>query len=140
MGLAIAFSGTSLIVMRRGGLSVEEFSGGEHAIVLLSAMLLGFRLILSAQMVRQTEPTRVVVWMMILALWAFMLGGLIFEEIRWENLDWPPLSEFSTRGGDRRIRVHGDGTALQILQPDPGFQLRFHFPGLRRAVIRLAAP
>ena len=29
--------------------------------------------------------------MMILALWAFMLGGLIFEEIRWENLDWPPL-------------------------------------------------
>ncbi len=54
-------------------------------------MLLGFRLILSAQMVRQTEPTRVVVWMMILALWAFMLGGWVFEEIRWENLDWPPL-------------------------------------------------
>ena len=91
VGLAIAFSGTSLIVMRRGGLSVEEFSVWGAAIVLISAMLLGFRLILSAQMVRQTEPTRVVVWMMILALWAFMLGGLIFEEIRWENLDWPPL-------------------------------------------------
>ena len=78
-------------------------------------------------MVRQTEPTRVVVWMMILALWAFMLDGLVFEEIRWENLDWPPC-RISTRGGDRRIRVYGDGTALQILQPNPGFKLRFHFP------------
>ena len=57
VGLAIAFSGTSLIVMRRGGLSVEEFSVWGAAIVLISAMLLGFRLILSAQMVRQTEPT-----------------------------------------------------------------------------------
>ena len=92
-------------------------------------------------MVRQTEPTRVVVWMMILALWAFYAG--------WINLRGNPLGEPGLAspcrnsllgGGDRRIRFHGDGTALQILQPDPGFQLRLHFSGLRGAVIRLAAP
>ena len=110
------------------------------AIVLISAMLLGFRLILSAQMVRQTEPTRVVVWMMILALWAFMLGGLIFEEIRWENWTGLLLSEFSTRVVIAGFGFMAMGLLLQILQPDPGFQLRFHFPGLRRAVVRLAAP
>ncbi len=90
-GLFIAFVGTSLIVFRGGGLSADEFSTWGAWIVLLSAMLLGLRLIMSARMVRQTEPTRVVVWMMILSLWAFLLGGLMFEEIRWQNLDWQPL-------------------------------------------------
>jgi drug/metabolite transporter (DMT)-like permease len=58
LGLAVAFLGTSVIVLRRGGLDVEEFSIWGATIVLLSATLLGFRLILSAKMVRQTEPTR----------------------------------------------------------------------------------
>ncbi len=90
-GLLIAFVGTSLIVFRGGGLSADEFSTWGAWIFLLSALLLGLRLIMSARMVRQTEPTRVVVWMMILSLWAFLLGGLMFEEIRWQNLDWQPL-------------------------------------------------
>ena len=136
MGLVIAFSRTSLIVCQ--GLSVEEFSPqGERTI--WRAMLFGFRLILSAQMVRQTEPTQVVVWMMILALWAFMLGGLIFEETR-EKLTGLPLSEFSTRGGDRRIRVHGDGTAFYKSTARPWFPASVSFPPSRRALVRLAAP
>jgi len=98
LGLAVAFSGTSLIVMQRGGLSAEQFSVFGAAFVLLSALLLGYRLILSAQMVRETEPARVVVWMMIISLLAFMLGGLIFEEIRWENLDWPPIAGILYQG------------------------------------------
>ena len=98
LGLAVAFSGTSLIVMQRGGLSAEQFSVWGAAVVLLSALLLGYRLILSAQMVRETEPARVVVWMMILSLWAFMLGGLMFEEIHWENIDWPPIAGILYQG------------------------------------------
>ena len=104
-------------------------------------MLLGFRLILSAQMVRQTEPTRVVVWMMILAIWAFMLGGLIFEEIRWENMDWPPLVGILYQG----VVIAGFGfMAMGLLYKSysPTLVSSFGFisPGLRRAVVRLAAP
>ena len=97
-GLLVAFVGTSLIVFRGGGLSADEFSTWGAWIVLLSAMLLGLRLIMSARMVRQTEPTRVVVWMMILSLWAFFLGGLMLEEINWQNLSWEPLAGILYQG------------------------------------------
>jgi len=120
LGLAVAFLGTSVIVLRRGGLDVEEFSIWGAAIVLLSAKLLGFRLILSAKMVRQTEPTRVVAWMMILSLGAFMLGGLMFEEIRWENLDWPPLAGILYQG----VVIAGFGFMAM------GFLYKFYSPTL----------
>ena len=120
LGLAFAFFGISVIVLRRGGLDVEEFSIWGAAIVLLSATLLGFRLILSAKMVRQTEPTRVVVWMMILSLGAFMLGGLMFEEIRWENLDWPPLAGILYQG----VVIAGFGFMAM------GFLYKFYSPTL----------
>ena len=141
LGLAIAFSGTSLIVMRRGGLSVEEFSVWGAAIVLLQC---------NAAWV-PTDPLRTDGP----ADRADPGGGLDDDSCPlgfyagWINLRGNPLGETGLAspcrnslpgGGDRRIRIHGDGTALQILQPDPGFQLRFHFPGLRRAVVRLAAP
>ncbi len=97
IGLLTAFGGTSLIVLRGGGVG-DEFSILGAWIILFSSFLLGFRLIMSARLVRQMEPTKVVVWMMILPLWAFLLGGLVFEEIVWEALSWQPVAGILYQG------------------------------------------
>ncbi len=97
IGLLTAFGGTSLIVLRGGGVG-DAFSILGAWIILFSSFLLGFRLIMSARLVRQMEPTKVVVWMMILPLWAFLLGGFAFEEIAWEALTWQPVAGILYQG------------------------------------------
>ncbi len=97
VGLLTAFGGTSLIVLRGGG-GEGDFSILGAWIILFSSFLLGFRLILSARLVRQMEPTKVVVWMMILPLWAFLGGGLAFEEVNLEALSWQPVAGILYQG------------------------------------------
>ena len=48
--------------------------------------MLGLRLSLSARFVRRIEPTRVVMWQMVLSLPMFGIGALLFEEIAWDQV------------------------------------------------------
>ena len=97
-GMAIAFGGTSLIIMRGGGLSGDGFSMIGASIIMFSSILLGWRLILASQMAREFETTKVVFWQMLLPLWAFALGGFLFEEIRWEHMGWVPVGGILYQG------------------------------------------
>ena len=38
-----------------------------------------------SQMARRLETTKVVCWQMLMPLWAFALGGFLFEDITWQN-------------------------------------------------------
>lgn len=99
-GLLLAFAGTTLVLMR--GTVVAEgaaaLAGWGNAIVLLSACLLGGRLILSAKVLQRMDEARVVLWQMLIALPLFALGGAAFETIRWERLAWEPVAGLLYQG------------------------------------------
>ena len=98
VGMAIAFSGTSLIILRGGGLQAEDFSLFGASVIMFSAIILGWRLIFASQMAKELETTKVVCWQMLLPLWAFALGGFLFEEITWQNIGWQPIAGLLYQG------------------------------------------
>ena len=98
IGLLVAFSGTALVFMRGGG-DLQPIRGGwGNVILLMSACLLGGRLIVSAKVLQKMNEARVVLWQMILSLPVFALGGFMFESIQWEAIDWQPLAGLAYQG------------------------------------------
>ncbi len=97
-GLALAFVGTALVLLRGGGVSDLSLVGWGNWITLLSAALLGLRLALSARALQAIDPVRVAVWQMIISLPFFAVGGLAFEQIRWERIDWMPIGGLLYQG------------------------------------------
>lgn len=97
-GLLVAFVGTALVLMRGlGDLQVAHGVWG-NVILLMSACLLGGRLIVSAKVLQRIDGVRVVLWQMILSLPLFALGGTLFESIRWDAIAWEPLAGLAYQG------------------------------------------
>ena len=98
IGLSVAFAGTALVLI--GGSSDTPLRHGEwgNAILLMSACLLGARLIVSAKVLQKIDGARVVLWQMILSLPLFALGGFYFETIRWDAMAWEPLAGLVYQG------------------------------------------
>lgn len=89
LGLAIAFVGIVVILLRDIGSGSLNWAGFASLVILLHAAMLGGRMIFSAHLVRNIEPLRVVVWQMVIALPLFAGGGFALETIHWQALDWP---------------------------------------------------
>ena len=97
-GLLVAFFGTALVLVSgAGGVDLAHGTLG-NVICLVSACLLGGRLIVSARVLQRMDEARVVLWQMILSLPLFALGGALFETIRWEAMDWRPLAGLLYQG------------------------------------------
>lgn len=97
-GLLVAFVGTALVILRGSGdLELAHGTWG-NVILLMSACLLGGRLIFSARVLQRMDEARVVLWQMILSLPIFALGGLLFETIRWQAMAWEPLAGLAYQG------------------------------------------
>lgn len=98
IGLLVAFGGTALVLTRvSGDLQLAHGAWGK-VILLMSACLLGARLIVSAKVLQRMDPARVVLWQMILSLPLFALGGYLFETIRWHAIAWEPLAGLVYQG------------------------------------------
>jgi drug/metabolite transporter (DMT)-like permease len=98
VGLLIAFLGTAVVLaLGSGGLETAH-GGWGNIILLMSACLLGGRLIVSAKVLQRIDEARVVLWQMILSLPLFALGGFLFETIRWEAVTWEPLAGLIYQG------------------------------------------
>ena len=98
LGLAIAMAGTSLALLADTDIAGLDFGAAGNWIVLSSAVLLGFRLTLSARFVRRIEPTRVAMWQMVLSLPMFGTGALLFEEIAWDQVGAGPIAGLLYQG------------------------------------------
>ena len=98
IGLIVAFSGVSLVLLRDVNFGAGDFVGFGGFVVLLSATLLGGRMIFSAHLLRRIDPIRVVFWQALFSLPAFALGGLLVEEIRWDALALPPIAGLLYQG------------------------------------------
>ncbi len=92
IGLLVAFAGSALVLMRGSGDLQLAHGAWGNVILLMSACLLGGRLIVSAKVLQRMDPARVVLWQMILSLPLFALGGFAFETIRWHAIAWEPLA------------------------------------------------
>ena len=98
LGLAVAMAGTSVALFADVDLAVLDFGAIGNWIVLSSALLLGFRLTLSARFVRRIEPTKVAMWQMALSLPLFGAGALMLEEIAWDRVDAAPIAGLLYQG------------------------------------------
>ena len=98
IGLLVAFAGTALVMMRGLGDLQPTHGGLGNVILLMSACLLGGRLIVSAKVLQRMDGARVVLWQMIMSLPLFALGGFLFESIRWEAMAWEPLAGLAYQG------------------------------------------
>ena len=97
-GLAVAMAGTSLALVADADIAGLDFGAVGNWIVLSSAVMLGLRLSLSARFVRRIEPTRVVMWQMVLSLPMFGIGALLFEEIAWDQVAAGPIAGLLYQG------------------------------------------
>ena len=98
IGLMVAFVGAALVLLRGNGLEGVGLIGVGGIVVLASSMLLGLRLVLMVKPLRALDEVPVVLWMMTVGLIPFAVGGLLFETIRWENLDWVPVAGLLYQG------------------------------------------
>ena len=98
LGLLIAMAGAALALLADADLTTLDPGAAGNWIVLSSAVLLGFRLSLSAQLVRRIEPTRVVMWQMVLSLPLFGVGALWLEEIAWDRVGVGPIAGLLFQG------------------------------------------
>ena len=98
LGLAVAMAGTSLALLGDADISAFEFGAAGNWIVLSSAVMLGFRLSLSARFVRRIEPTKVALWQMVLSLPLFGAGALWIEEIAWDAVGAGPIAGLLFQG------------------------------------------
>ena len=98
LGLLIAFLGTATVLLGEtdtGGLQL--YSPGNW-LVLLSGALLGVRLVMSARVVRASDPARAMFWQMVLAQPWFLAGALATETIAWEAIGWRPMAGIAFQG------------------------------------------
>lgn len=98
LGLSLAFFGTALVLLRGAGLEGLQFDNWGNWIVILSACLLGARLMLSAKVLQRIDEVRVAVWQMLVSLPLFAVGGFAWETIKWENLAWQPIAGLAYQG------------------------------------------
>ncbi len=97
-GLLIAFLGVALVLT--GGRIPDEFTRANlgDLILLVSTILLGGRMIFTARLVSKIEPTRVVLWQMLLSLSGFAIGAALWEDIVWERVGWLPIGALVYQG------------------------------------------
>ncbi len=120
LGLAIAFAGVALIIMREAKFSGSGWLELGPLVVLVSAILLAARVVFSAKLVRSIDPIKVVIWQMTLSLPYFLIGGLALEEIQWQNFGLGPVLGILYQG----IVIAGFGFVVAITLP------KFYNPSL----------
>ena len=98
LGLLVAMAGTSLAILGDADIGALDAGAAGNWIVLSSAVMLGFRLSLSARFVRRIDPTRVALWQMVLSLPMFGAGALLLEDVAWDRVGVGPIAGLLYQG------------------------------------------
>ena len=91
LGLLVAFAGVSLLFLNDAGEMLQGTTRLGNLISLVSAAMLGGRLVFTSSLVQSIDPSRVMIWQMLLALPCFALGGGLLEQVSWGALGWRPV-------------------------------------------------
>ena len=98
LGLLVAMGGTSLALLGDVDIGALDAGAAGNWIVLSSAVMLGFRLSLSARFVRRIDPTKVALWQMVLSLPMFGAGALLLEDVAWDRVGVGPIAGLLYQG------------------------------------------
>ena len=98
LGLLVAMAGTALALLGDVDIGALDAGAAGNWIVLSSAVMLGFRLSLSARFVRRIDPTKVALWQMVLSLPMFGAGALLAEDIAWDRVGVEPIAGLLYQG------------------------------------------
>ncbi len=126
IGLLTAFTGVGFILLRGKDVGALGWIDAGSVVVLAHSVLLGARLVYSAKLVRGIEPTRVVLWQMILSLPFFALLGGLFEQTQWQALGPGPVLGILYQG----IVIAGFGfmiTTYMVRRYSPTLMFSFGF-------------
>jgi drug/metabolite transporter (DMT)-like permease len=82
-GLGLAFMGVAYLFFDQPSLHSEASLSG-NLVVLMSAFLLGVRIIYVKRIIERIESTRVVLWQMLIGVPLFFALAFFFEELRME--------------------------------------------------------
>ncbi|MCP5084394.1 MAG: DMT family transporter [Alphaproteobacteria bacterium] len=113
LGLLVAFVGVAATILRETGVGGGGWLGFGPLLVLLSSVMLAGRIVFSANLVRSIDPVKVTIWQMILSLPYFLIGGLAFEQIQWQNFGLGPLLGILFQG----VVIAGFGFVVAITLP-----------------------
>lgn len=97
-GLLVAMVGTTFALLGNADVAGMDLGTIGDWIVLSSALLLGLRLAVGARLVRRIDPTKVVMWQMMLALPIFAAGALLLEDIAWDRVGVAPIAGLLYQG------------------------------------------
>ncbi|OED41236.1 hypothetical protein AB833_10100 [Chromatiales bacterium (ex Bugula neritina AB1)] len=96
-GLVIAFAGGCLSFVQTTGQSISFGNTGDW-IRLASAGLLGYRLIASANVMRQVDPFRLAICQMEVSLPFYLIIGLTSETIQWSAFSYQAVLGLAYQG------------------------------------------
>jgi len=88
IGLLAAFIGVCLTLMQSASGSDLSFGNTGDWLCLISAGLLGFRLILSASEMKRIDPFRLAIWQMVFSLPFYLAIALATETIIWDKFSY----------------------------------------------------
>jgi len=92
LGLILGFGGVVIAILSTATAGeLIDFGTVGDWLCLLSAALLGFRLIASARIMARLDPFRLAMWQMILSLPLFAFAAVSFETINWEAFGLVPV-------------------------------------------------
>lgn len=99
-GLFIAFFGVCLTLVQKnpttGG--IATFGNFGDWMCIISACLLGYRLIVSANVMRRVDPFRLAIWQMVLSLPLFAALGFSTETINWSAMSFTIAAALAYQG------------------------------------------
>ena len=125
-GLVLAFIGVCLTLLNpQDAMNTDWLSIGIW-VTTASAALLGFRLVISANAVRNIEPITVALWQMVLSLPAFAVASTMVETIRWQAMSWSVVAGLLYQG----VIVAGLGFPVSfwlVKHYKPSVMLSFNF-------------
>ena len=139
-GLLVAMAGTSLAIVGNAGVAGLDLGTVGDWIVLSSAVVLGLRLAVGARLVRRIDPTKVVMWQMLLSLPLFGAGALLLEEIAWDRVGGRSDCRAALSGHrGRGTWIHGVVPPDEALYAERDHELQLRLADRRSAVRRVAA-
>ena len=98
LGLVAAFIGTATVLLGETETGELELFSTGNWLVLISGTLLGIRLVMSARVMRASDPARATFWQMVLAQPWFLAGALTTETIAWHAIGWRPIAGIAFQG------------------------------------------